>query len=198
MAKNVQNAHSWGGLDGGVWVTPFGVTVADVPTEPTGTPAADFGEVGWISDEGVTKARTRETETTRAWQGATIIRNIVTADDHTYTFQCLEENAVTYGLRLPGATSTTTGGITTTEVRPFNSQDLRSWVLDFEDGAIHKRVFAPLAEVSEFGDEVYSSSELTVYEFTVTVYPDSSGVYLYEITDNPALAITEETLALAG
>jgi hypothetical protein len=52
----------------------------------------------------------------------------------------------------------------------------RGFGFDVIDGDYQRRIYLPLAEVTERGDITYKSDELIGYEMTVTAYPGSDGV----------------------
>lgn len=185
MAKVITNARAYS--DGGVWVTAVGVTNPTFPADPTAPYGVGFTELGWLSDNGLTEAHSVQTTQKFAWQGSALIRTIKSQDLRTFKFQCYEENAPVLGLTRPGSVKTTTTGITTTQVKPFTGQDRRGWGIDFIDGSVHRRVLIGVGEAELTADLVDVATDLKVYEFTVTCYPDTNGNTYVEISDNPAL-----------
>lgn len=184
MAKDTANARAYS--DGGVFVAPLGSTA---PTTPTGTYDAAYEEVGWLSDNGITESRTQDTKKKNAWQGGALIRVIKSTDSRSFKFQCLEENAVVMGLVRPGATVTTATGVTTSVVHAYTAQDLRQWGIDLVDGSVHKRIVIGNGEVTDVSDIVYKTDDLTVYEVTVTCYPDTNNVLYTEYSDAAGVAV---------
>lgn len=184
MAKDAANAHAFS--DGGVYVAPKGSTA---PTSATAAPASPFEEVGWLGDAGITHAHSVQSTDAFAWQGSAKIRTIKSQYTETFSFQALERNAIVLGLYRPGSTPATVSGTTTTPIKAFVGQDIRAWVVDEIDGDVHVRTIYPMAEVTGYPSPVASANALTVYEFTVTAYPDSDGVIAIEVTDDPAAAV---------
>jgi hypothetical protein len=74
---------------------------------------------------------------------------------------------------------TTTGeGAAVQEKAP--QTDIRRWVLNGKDGSTKGiRLYLPLAEVTDRSDVSWSANGITLYEWTLTAYPDTSGVFAY-------------------
>lgn len=179
MTKSLANIRIYGDETSLVSVAPLGTTL---PTT-LAAPAAPFVELGWISEDGVAINRTKDVSKFKAWQGGATVRQKVVGVEDTFKFQCLEETAITLGLYYPGSTSTTAAGVTTIQVPAGAVADERAWVLDFFDGDVQKRYTFARAEVGETAEVVHKSTEMTIYEYTVT----SLGAFTI-ITDNPAAA----------
>lgn len=178
MAKDLANIRIYGDESSAVSVAPEGTAV---PTT-LGALAAEYAEVGWISEDGTEITREASTNEFTGWQGGTIVRVKPTGVKNTVKFQCLEETALTLGLYYPGSTGVTAGGVSTLTVTGGAATDVRAWVLDFYDGDVHKRYAIERGEVTGQGSIAHKSTEMTVYEFTLTIY----GEFLV-ITDNPAV-----------
>lgn len=178
--KVYENIRIYGDLDSGVYVAPKGSTL---PTDlDTLDPA--FKEVGWLSEEGISFERNEEATTHRAYQGGTIVRRKKTSVEDTFTFQALEETAVTMGLYYAGRTPTVSNGVAKIEVKNQTASDERAFVVDVVDGSVKKRYVIPVGAVSG-GTLAHSNAEMTVYEFTVTIQGD------YEILTNSPGVIGE-------
>lgn len=177
MAKVYDNIRIYGDADSGVWVAPKGTTL---PTD-LGALDAEFTELGWLSEDGISVDRSEEATTHRAYQGGAIVRRKKTSVEDSFTFQCLEETATTLGLYYAGQAPTVADGVAKIEVKNQTATDERAWVVDVVDGSVKKRYVVPVGTVST-GSVVHSNSEMTVYEFTVTiqgeyeVYTNSPGV----------------------
>lgn len=178
MAKVYDNIRIYGDLDSGVWVAPKGTTL---PTA-LDAPGVDFTEVGWLSEDGIGFDRSTDAVSHRAYQGATLVRRKKTSVEDTFTFQCLEETAVVLGLYYAGQEPTVATGVATINVSNQTASDERAFVVDVVDGDYTKRYVVPVGSV-EGGSVAHSNSEMTVYEFTVTIQGD------YDIiTDSPGVA----------
>lgn len=121
--------------------------------------------------------RSEDATTHRAYQGGTIVRRKKTSVEDSFTFQCLEETATTLGLYYAGQTPTVANGVATIEVKNQTATDERAWVVDVVDGSYTKRYVVASGTVST-GTVAHSNSDMTVYEFTVTILGD------YEVITN--------------
>lgn len=187
MVKAVENVRVWGDIDSGVYVGNKGATP---PTDATTAPdSADFTELGWISDDGLTETRDTNSDQKRAWQGGALVRTVRSSDTRRFKFVCWETNATVMGLTRPGSTVTTATGITHTQVKAYTGSDIRAWIIDQRDGNINVRKIVPQGEVTEIGDIVSKNGDLVAYEMTVECYPDSNGVLYEEYSDDPAVAV---------
>lgn len=182
MAKVYDNIRIYGDLDSAVYVGDKGATLpADL-----GEPSEGFTELGWLSEDGISEARSEDAQNFRAYQGGTIVRRKKTSVEDTITFQCLEETAAVVGLRYAGQTPTATGGVATINVKEQTKDDPRAFIVDVVDGGATKRYVVPIGYAGS-GTLVHSNSAMTVYEFTVTIVGD------YDIiTDSPGVVAGAE------
>lgn len=186
MAKNIDAIRVYGDISSSVYVADKGTTA---PTTPTGPPGTGWTEVGWISDDGLTETRDLNSDQKRAWQGGALVRTVRSSDSRSFKFVAWETNAVTVGLTRPGSTPTTTTGVTHTSVKAFTGSDIRAWIIDLIDGAIHTRKIIPAGEVTDQGDIKANNGDIVGYELTVEAYPDTNGVLYEEYTDDPNVAV---------
>ena len=149
----------------------MGLTTASAPTGTGGT-LTGFNDLGYISDAGVTEARSRDTNDIRAWQGGALVRTLVTSGTLTYNFVMLETKKETVEL-FYGATVTSAAQDGSFVIVPTSTGGRKSFVLDVVDGVELIRTYLPQAEVSEVGDRVYVNSDPIGYEVTITAYPDT-------------------------
>jgi hypothetical protein len=179
--KNLADIRIYGDGDSGVWVGP---KTATFPTFPALPGASDpMKEVGWISEDGAPVSKDQDNTAHNAWQGGKIVRRRFTSTEDTFQFTALEENAIVMGLWEPGATVTTTSGVTRLKPAVGVPSDERKWMIRFIDGGIEKRYEVIRGEVMERGELPHKNDEMTAYQFTVVMYE-------YEIvTNNPALAV---------
>lgn len=151
----------------------FAATTAAAPIDATtALPPADWQDVGYISDDGVTETRDRSTDTITAWQNADQVRTVVTESSITVQFVGIESNANMIALYYGAEVDTTDGSV---EIVPSNSGGRRSCVLDYVDGDKAVRLYLPEAEISEVGDLTVASGEPVGYDVTIVGYPSSVG-----------------------
>ena len=179
MAKNLANIRIYGDQESVVYVAPKGSTLPTTLAAPT----APFQDLGWLSEDGVDISREVSTTDFTAWQGGTIVRSKVSGVKDTLKIVCLEETAIALGLLYPGATSATATGTTTITVAGGSKSNEKALVVDFIDDAVTKRYAIARAEVTGTGTVSHKNSDMTMYEFTFTIY---GGFNI--ITNNPALA----------
>jgi hypothetical protein len=108
MAINPNNYHAYGDVTQRVLTWPLG---SAAPTSPLVANAPTGGyDVGWLDDDsGLTENSDLTTDNKFGWQGSSLVRVLKSKATKSFTFQCLEENAVVLGLLRPASTPTTTG-----------------------------------------------------------------------------------------
>lgn len=159
---------------GAVYRAPTGTTL---PTSADAEVGSEFGDLGYISEDGVAETIDEQVTTITAWQNADVVRKIQTSHDVTYAFTALETNAEVletfYGHHVAGVT----------EVR--GTPGVRGvWVLDFIDGDTrHVRVVLPDAQVTARGQVTHNRQGPASYPITLTAYPDTEGVKAYIYVD---------------
>ena len=162
VAENVRVA-----VTGAVMVGP---TSATPPTDADSTPA-DFDDLGYVSEDGVTETRERSTEQLRAWQNADVLREVITESSIAYTFRLVETKKETVELYYGSEVDETTGSV---RIVPSKTGGRKSFIIDVIDGTDYIRTYIPSGEITEVGDQVYASGEPVGYEVTITAYPSSS------------------------
>ncbi|GAA0494757.1 hypothetical protein Ade02nite_19770 [Paractinoplanes deccanensis] len=175
--------------NGLVAVSGYGVSNPVLPTDPTTSlnPAV-FSDVGAITSDGITEATSQEYNNIFMWQGNALAAAL--PGEYTKTFQvaAMETSLVTLGVQLPGSTITQTAyGVSIAEKPP--TVDKRAWVLHgISDAGKAQRVVVPLGQVTERGEVVWSSTDVTVYAWTITAFLDASGNIAYRYILDSALA----------
>ena len=182
MAKVYENIHIYNGLDSEVAVAPKGTTYQ----EGLGAATTPFVEVGWLSEDGVSEETSAESTPFRAFQGSKIVKRIIPESETTFTFQCLEANAVVNGLKTRGATTTLEGvapdqyAVTVRDRE--TATDERTWRIRTiaDDGSEAISEFVGIHSLS--GAVAKTATEMTVYEFTVSPIGD-----ITEYTNHPGI-----------
>jgi hypothetical protein len=177
VTKTLANIRIYGDDQSAVYVGPKGTTL---PTT-LAAPAAGFADLGWLSEDGTEITRETSSSDFTAWQGGTIVRSKVSGVKDTIKVTCLEETAITLGLYYPGATSATATGVTTLTIPGGSKSNEKALVVDFLDDTVTKRYAIPRAEVTSVGAVAQKNTDMTMYEFTFTIY---GGFTI--ITNNPA------------
>lgn len=184
MAKNTMNIRIYGDLASGVYVAPKGTTL---PTDLVTALNASFKEIGWLAEDGVGEAQTGDTATFIAWQGSTVVKRKRTQAQKKFTFECLEENAETMGLKYRGKTPTITGTdgakVAKYDFADQNVTDERAWVIETKDGSVVKRHVVPAGAYEISGTQPHAATGITTLTVEITVIGDGA----YELTNHPGV-----------
>jgi hypothetical protein len=175
--------------NGLVSVTGFGVTGTPLPADATSALNAAFKDVGSITDDGITDSTQQDSTDFFAWQGNVLVATLLGQYTKTFKFACQETNGQTLALQYPGSTLTQQAwGVSIAEKPPV--KDVRSWVLHgISDSGKLQRIVVPLGQISERGDVIWSSQEITVYEYTVKCFVDGSGNVAYRYLFDSSLIL---------
>lgn len=158
-------------IGGAIYRAPLGTTL---PTDATTALAAAYENLGYVSDDGLTNSKTRESTGLNAW-GGDRVRDAQTSKTDTFQLKLIEARNVEALKAVHGDANVTeaSGMITIRE----NSEELDTavWVIDMvmNDGYL-KRVVIPEGKVTEVGDVTYKDDELVGYDITVSAYPHTS------------------------
>ncbi|MEU7771224.1 hypothetical protein AB0C44_07850 [Micromonospora taraxaci] len=176
--------------DGAVYThdpdTPGTITA---PTNATTALAAGFLAIGAIGEDGLEEATNQDRTDVFIWQGNALVRRIPGQFTKEFTFAAAETSLLTLGIQYAGSVITQTAEGAKVEEKP-PATDIRAWVLHGLDGADRaQRVYLPKAEVTNRGNVIWSSGGITVYEWTLSAYLDTSGTvaYRYYLDEDMAL-----------
>lgn len=162
---------------GGVYRAPIGTTL---PTDASTSLGADYKDMGYVSEDGITKSRSVETENIMEW-GGSIVHVLQTSKDVTLAFTDistlnLDVIKAVYGEdNVSGSIAT---GLTVQENDDEPEEAI--WVVDLLclDGTLERMVI-PRGKIGELGDEVYKRDEAVGYDITLSCLPDTYGVKMY-------------------
>jgi hypothetical protein len=169
------------GVTGAAYVAP---DATNAPDDATTALHADYEDVGYIHEDGVTETHDTDSNDIRAWQNGDIVRKVQTSHDLTYTFTMLETNAVTLGEFYGNFTEESAAD----NVVEITGEQLphRSWVLSVLDGGHVFRIVIEDGQVTERGDVVYQNGDAIGREVTITCYPVDgvkATIYMAEVED---------------
>lgn len=150
----------------------YDVTTAPAPTDGATALPANWRDVGYISDDGVTEKRDLSTENITAWQNAENVRTVVKESSLTLETTMIETNPNSLELFYGQAVDLSDGSL---PIVPANTGGRRSFVLDYIDGGLPTRMYIPLGEVTEVDDMELVSSAAVGYKVTITGYPAPVG-----------------------
>lgn len=186
-AKNVSTGKPK--IGGSVFRAPIGT---ELPTSATTTLPAEYKDMGYISDEGITNNNTRESEDTKAWGGDTVM-SAQTSKTDTFGLKFIEtknENV----LKAVYGDENVTGDIETGMTIRANAKELDYgvWVIDMTltDGDL-KRVVIPNGKVTEIAEITYNDTEAVGYDTTITAFPGEDGDTHKEYIQKPTAPSNE-------
>ena len=159
-----------------------------LPTDTDTALASGFECVGYISEDGVKRAKEISSESIKAWGGDTVMQTR-TANDANFTFKMIEYlsaivQKVVYG--ADNVTGTLAAGMTVKDKPSFKGED-RVWVMDqIMTGNVKCRIVIQDAVVTAVSEVAYKDNEAAGYEVTLGTIPDATGVTVYEYLKAPA------------
>jgi hypothetical protein len=153
-----------------VYAAPLGTTL---PTTATGSLNVAFVDLGWVSEDGVTNAISRDTTKHYAW-GGDVVKTTQDKYTETVKFALLESNADVLSV-VYGADNVTESGDAITVEHSSLMLERQSFVIDFIDGDRAGRIVIREGQVVEVGDVKYVHKDLLMYDLTVDVYKPSTG-----------------------
>ena len=160
-------------VGGAVYRAPAGTAApTDAKTELTSA----FKCLGYVSDEGVTNANTRETEEIKAWGGDTVA-NPQTSKTDTLQMTLIEFMNVE-ALKAYFGDENVSGTLKTGIHIKSNSGELERavWVVEMiAAGDYPHRYVIPDGKVTETEDISYVDNDVAGLGLTITAYPDANG-----------------------
>lgn len=179
MANVAENVRV--GVTGAVYFAP---SATAVPTSVSEALNAAFTDVGYISEDGVTENVSTESTDIRAWQNGDIVRRVQTSHDYTISFSMLETKAKTLELYYGNFTAGPGGDSGVVEIsgeQPYRG----AFVVQVIDDTDLIRIVIPDGQITERGEVVRVNGDATMYNVTITAYPDNTGTkaYIYYETD---------------
>lgn len=172
--------------NGAVYTHDIGASIT-APTNASSALSVAFKDVGAISSDGISQSLSQDRTDVFIWQNAALARRIPGQTSLTYTLAAAETKLLTLGLHYAGSTVTSTSEGASVAVKAPGT-DIRAWVLHGLDGTRAVRVYLPLAEITERGDVVWSSGDVTVRQWTLSAYSDGNSVFAYEYYIDPSMA----------
>lgn len=175
MAGDTANAAQWANAD--VYI---GDGTQTNPTDVTTAWGAGWSAVGLLDgEEGFVEARDDDSNEFFAW-GGLLVKRTKSKHKRTITFVALEDNPTVFNMVNPGSTRTTTAGVTNSTVKVPIYPD---FPIGFEvrDGKTVKRRMVQRATIEKVDDVKEGEANLTVYQVTVLLYPQSDGTLYTEI-----------------
>ncbi len=150
-----------------------------LPTDPSSTISAlDFTGTGLLTSEGITESIEQDYNDIFSWQGNSLVASLPGDYTQQFSFAAMQQTLVNLGLHFPGSTITQTAyGVSIAQKAPI--RDPRTWVIHGIDGTRMQRIVVPSGQIVERGEVVWSSEDVTAYEYTVKCFVDPSGNVAY-------------------
>lgn len=179
-------------VTGGFYSAPLGTAL---PANSSGALNGSFIPLGYIGDNGITQTSQRQTTDVNAW-GGDLVATLQDKYDITVKLDFLQaldvdvKRAVFHTSNVTVTPATPSAG---TEIKVLHNSKLletRSWDIEsFYDAATMRLVF-PRARIVEVGDIKYSHKELTMYQATIKLFPDTSSNHAYEYDNDGVVSAT--------
>lgn len=163
-----------------------------LPTDTDTALASGYTCVGYISEDGLTRAKEITSESIKAW-GGDVVKRTRTSNDSTVKFKMIEYlkkivQQVVHG--NDNVTGDLENGMTIKDKPAFAGED-RVWIIDqIMTGNVKDRMVIPDAIVTAVGEVNFKDNDVAGYEVTLGTIPDSDGVTVYEYIKEPAASGT--------
>lgn len=164
---------------GGVFRAPAGTAL---PANASSTLAGTYVDQGYISEDGITKSKSRETTEVKDWGGAPVVV-LKTSETVTFQFSELETLNVDVLKSIYGSnnvTGTLATGVKVLEKPAYNPEEAVYVIDEVSLNGVLERTVIPRGVITEIGDEIHKRDEVLAYDITVTALVDSSGVSTYK------------------
>lgn len=183
-------------IGGAIYNAPVGTTL---PTNATSTLNAAFKALGYVSDDGLTNAEARESETIKAWGGDTVL-TLMTSKDDTFSFKLIEALNVDV-LKTVRGSGNVSGSLAAGIAIAVNSDELDyySWVVDMilADGVV-ERIVIPQAKITDIAEIQYVHTDAVGYDVTISAEPDDSGNTHYEYIYGAESAVADPVITISS
>lgn len=150
------------GVTGAVYAGPLATAA---PTTAVSALAAGFVDLGYVSEDGVSITSDKSSNAIRGWQGAALLRQVVTEGTLTYSFTLLETSEATIETYFGG--TLVAGKIS---IDPTATGGKKSFVIDIVDGAKSIRHYIPAGEILSVEAQQIQNGEAVGYGITITAY----------------------------
>jgi hypothetical protein len=159
-----------------------------LPTDTDAALAEGLECVGYISEDGLKRAKEITSEKIKAWGGDTVMETR-TANDTNFTFKMIEYLNKVVQQVAHGAANVTGDLATgmTIKDKPSFKGEQRAWVIDqIMTGGVKCRLVIPCAVVTALAEVAYKDNEAVGYDTTLGTIADAAGVAVYEYLKKPA------------
>lgn len=153
---------------------PTSAVSALATAEPNVATSTDYVEVGFVSESGVTVTPSQAVQPIMAWQSTYPVRKIITSRGLELEFKLREFNAASIPLAFGGGTMTDTGPLWTYVPPGPEDLDVRSMIIDWQDGIKNYRLYVPNGQIMDLSG--FSVSRTAPTELGVKFSLNHDGV----------------------
>lgn len=170
--------------NGRVYIAPKGTALpADLAA-----PAAEFVDIGGVSDDGATISRSVDQEGVNIWQSASPARYLITGVEVTVQMTLMQFNEVTLPLYFGGGEVVPSGVdpniIYTFDISSNADMDERVMLIDAFDGTLQYRYIFPRVQVQDTDDLALKRTEASGLAITFGVLAPNSGTTMASVVTN--------------
>jgi hypothetical protein len=177
--------------NGRVFVGPLGVTEPTDLDTAIGTVDADWAELGYINEDGVTFHDSRTLERIGAWQSFYPVRRIVTEKDAMATFVLRQWNSENVVLAFGGGFVTDEGSGVMRYTPPDPEElDERAICIEWFDDEKRYRLVMSKGIVTETSETKLARTAAADLPISFGATPASGDSAWYLLTDDPAFTAT--------
>ena len=161
---------------GAAFTAPVGTTL---PTDSTSALDNAFKDLGFLSEDGLTRGRSLSSTTIKEWGGLPVL---ITDDEDitTFKFKLIEYLNPEVQKMINGDANVTGTLATGLSIQPGDMQEHSFVFWQKMRGGVSHRIVVPRGKVTELGDVVYKSNEAVAYDVTITALLDDNGKPYYE------------------
>ena len=163
---------------GAVFCAPTGTTL---PTDATTALGSTFKDLGFVSEDGVTRSISKSTTNIKEWGGGVVL---ITQDEKTATVKLklieylnVEVQKFVHGdANVSGAVST---GLA---IHITDAEDAEHAIViqQIMRGGVPQRLVIPRGVITEIGDTVYKGNDVVAYDLTITALKPDDGNLINE------------------
>ena len=177
---------------GAIFSAPLGTTA---PNSAVAALDNAFKDLGYVSQDGVTRGMSKSTSTVREWGGGAVL---VTEDEKTATVKLkLIEYLNTEVQKFVHGSGNVTGTLSTGIHIGINDKDTEEHVIVIDQimkGGVPQRMVINRGVITEIGDTVFKSNDTVAYDLTIlAMIPASGGNKIDEFIGGGASGATGAT-----
>lgn len=184
MAFNVQNVLAGLGAQGNsfelAWFADLG-GAAVLPTNATSAPGTGWSSLGYIDENGLDVSRATQATDIQAYGAFTPIRTLIVSEKQDFKITGRETNLVSLALATRqklSAVTASAGGVVNLTEGPARDVTYMA-MFHATDGVNVIRHCLPSVRVTAIDDEKVAKASNVTWGYTLTAYPDSTGITVY-------------------